>query len=52
LKKHHQHIQLEHLNQLTMAEHGINLEHCLQPHNSSILSTKLILYGSHYQGDN
>jgi hypothetical protein len=40
LKEHHQHTCLEHLNKSVMSEHSINLGHCMQVHNTRILSTK------------
>jgi hypothetical protein len=46
LKEHHWHIQLEHVDKWTMAQHSINLGHWPQLRNINILSTKL-MYESH-----
>jgi hypothetical protein len=40
LKKHHQHICVEHPNKLSMVEYSINLGHCILVHKTTILSTK------------
>jgi hypothetical protein len=42
LKALYQHIPLEYPDKSAMAEHSINLGHCIQLHNTTILSTKPI----------
>jgi hypothetical protein len=40
LKEHRRHIRLEHPDKSAVAEHSINLGHCIQLQNTTILSTK------------
>jgi hypothetical protein len=40
LKGHHHHIWLKHPDKSVMAGHNLNLGHCIQFHNASILSTR------------
>jgi hypothetical protein len=40
LKEHQQHICLERLEKPAMAEHSVNLRHCIELHHIVILSTK------------
>jgi hypothetical protein len=40
LKEHQWHVRLKHLDKPAVAEHSINLGHCIQLHHTAILSTK------------
>jgi hypothetical protein len=40
LKEHQRHIRLDHSDKSAVAEHGVNLGHRIQFHNTSVLATK------------